>query len=190
MAVPGKEGERLEEVPGQRGHGGLARFAWETLQTFVIALVLALLIRQFAIESFVVDGPSMQPTLRTDERLLVNKMIYHLRPPRRGEVIVFRPPIDTDQDFVKRVVAVGGDTVQIRDGWVYVNGRRLDEPYVAYRGDVTTPPFKVPAGTVWVLGDNRPNSEDSRTFGEVSLADIRGEAILVWWPLWEAHLIH
>lgn len=169
---------------------GVGRFVWETLQTVLIALVLAIVIRHYAVESFVVEGPSMQPTLHSGERLLVNKLIYHLRPPRPGEIVVFKPPKPTDKDYIKRVIAVGGDVVQLRDGWVYVNGKRLSEPYVAFRSSGTTPPFQVPQGTIWVLGDNRPDSEDSRAFGEVPLANVKGEAVLVWWPLSDAQVLH
>lgn len=171
----------MNATPPQKSSPG--RAAWEVVQAILLALVLALLIRHYVVESFVVEGPSMEPTLYPGERLLVAKFVYYFRPPKRGDVIVFKPPKNTDKDYVKRIIAVGGDTVQLKQGYVYVNGERLDEPYVRFRSNTTTPPIQVPEGTVWVLGDNRPDSEDSRDFGEVPVSSIRGEAILIWWPL-------
>ena len=162
------------------------RDVWETVRAVLIAVVAALLIRQFVLETFQVQGFSMQPTLQNNERLLVNKFIYDFTQPKIGQIIVFLPPIPGDtQDFVKRVIAVAGDTVDMRNGIVYINGVRQPEPWLpaSYRDHYTmAQPLTVPTGDVWVLGDHRGASEDSRIFGFVPIRRIRGQAILVWWP--------
>lgn len=157
----------------------------EAVETVVIALLIALVIRTFVVEVFVVEGGSMEPTLHTGERLLVNKFIFNPwfgRKPQPGDIIVFRYPRQKDRDFIKRVVAVAGDRVEIRHGVVYVNGKPLDEPYLQYRDTGDWAPREVPPDSVWVLGDNRANSEDSRYFGEVPLENIKGLAFLRFWP--------
>lgn len=160
----------------------------EMIETVAVALVIALLIRHFVVEVFVVDGRSMEPTLVTGERLLVNKFVYRLRAPVQGEVIVFRYPRNPDRDFIKRVIGVTGDTVEVRDSTVYVNGEPLTEPYVRYQDPSNRPPVTVGADAVWVLGDNRNNSEDSRFFGQVPLDHIKGRAFLRFWPPGRWHL--
>jgi signal peptidase I len=158
----------------------------ETVWTVVVALVLALLIRQFVVESFVVQGVSMLPNLQNGEHLMVNKFVYDLHAPRIGDIIVFLPPpaAHTTQDFIKRVIAVAGDTVAVRNGLVYVNGRQQPEPYLpaSYLGGPNFPSETVPRGDVFVLGDNRKVSDDSRYFGFVPIANIRGQADFAWWP--------
>lgn len=165
----------------------VGRAVWETVQTVLIALLLALLIRQFVVESFVVQGHSMMPTLHSGERLLVNKFIYRLHGPRIGDIVVFLPPpaAHTTKDYIKRVIATGGDTVSMRDGQVYIDGKLQPEPYLpqSYRGVANFRAETVPKGDIFVLGDNRTNSEDSRYFGFVPLKNIRGMAMFAWWPL-------
>jgi signal peptidase I len=175
------EAEGRPDTGGRSGWGEL----WETVQAVVIAVVLALLIRQFVVETYRVDGVSMEPTLQNNERLLVNKFIFRFTKPKAGEIIIFKPPIPGEtQDFVKRVIAVGGQTFSMQNGVVYVNGQAQPEPWLpaSYRVG-TFAPVTVPPGDVWVLGDHRGDSEDSRVFGPVPLSSIQGEAILVWWPL-------
>ena len=98
--------------------------------SIVIAIVLAFIIRQFVVELYIVDGPSMRPTLQSQERLVVNKFIYDFRAPQKGEILVFEYPRDTSRDFIKRVIATPGDTIEIKDGRVYVNDQMLDEDYI------------------------------------------------------------
>ncbi len=164
----------------------------EVVETVVIALLIALVIRTFVVEVFVVDGRSMEPTLKTGERLLVNKFTYRLNEPQPGEVIVFRYPRQPDRDFIKRVMAVPGDKIEIKRGHVFVNGQEVAEPYLQFRGEGDWPVREVPPESVWVLGDNRNNSEDSRYFGEVPLKNIKGRAFFRFWPLgrWRAFDIH
>ncbi|HAY61816.1 MAG: signal peptidase I [Acidaminococcaceae bacterium] len=166
------------------------------LVSIIIAVALAFVIRTFIFEPYMVEGTSMYPTLVNHERLIVNKLGYFFRDPARNEIIVFRYPKDERRDFIKRVIAVGGDTVEMRDGKVLVNGKQIEEPYTwkedpkginhsNYRKSV------VPKGHVFVLGDNRNNSEDSR-FADVdfvSLKLVKGKAAFAFWPLDHARML-
>ncbi|MCL5038416.1 MAG: signal peptidase I, partial [Firmicutes bacterium] len=118
-----------------------------------------------------------------------NKLVYRWHEPERGDVVVFRYPLDPSRDFIKRVIAVGGDYVEIRLGQIYVNGQAIEEPYVANRDLQSYPKTRVPPGSIFVLGDNRRNSEDSRVFGAVELRYVKGKAFLVYWPFSEAQLL-
>lgn len=153
--------------------------------SILIAVLLAFFIRTFIIEPYMVEGPSMRPTLENHERLLVNKFIYMLSEPKKGEVIVFRYPSDPSRDFIKRVIATGGDTIEIRNGSVYVNGELKKEDYILERTKGSYIKSVVPLGHVFVMGDNRNNSEDSRfpDVGFVPFKLIKGKAIVVFWPL-------
>ena len=153
--------------------------------SMVSAVFVALLIRWFIVELYVVDGPSMQPTLQDGERLVVNKFIYHWRDPLKGEVIIFRYPRDHTRDFIKRVIAVGGDTIEIKDGHVFVNDALINEDYIAEKTRTEYPKQTVPVGTLFVCGDNRRNSLDSRfpDVGFVPLELVKGKAALIFWPV-------
>ena len=155
------------------------------LVAIVVAVVLAFVIRQFIVELYVVDGPSMRPTLQSRERLVVNKFIYRFRPPEKGEVLVFQYPRDPSRDFIKRVIATPGDTIEIREGRVLVNDQLLTEDYILEKTRSEYPKSTVPEGRIFVMGDNRNNSEDSR-FADVGFVPydlIKGKAILVFWPI-------
>lgn len=179
---PDRNHEQPPGMPSSRGRkSGWVNWLKEILETVVIALVLALLIRGFLVESFLVDGSSMLPTLESGERLLVNKLTYRLGEPEIGDIVVFRNPKEP-RDFIKRVVATPGQTVEIRDGRVHIDGEPLREDYLADPGHSFFPPTAVPEGHVFVLGDNRNNSEDSRFFGFVPVKNIKGKAMLVYWP--------
>ena len=155
----------------------------ETVETLILALVLTLLIRGFIMESFLVQGHSMEPTLHHGERLLVNKVLYRWREPVRGEIVVFRYPRDENTDFIKRVMGLPGETVELRLGRLYIDERPLHEPYIRQAGLSNMDPVTIPEGQVFVLGDNRTNSEDSRVFGPIDVGDIKGKAFIVFWPL-------
>ena len=153
--------------------------------SIVAAVVMALLIRTFVVELYIVDGPSMRPTLQHEERLVVNKFIYRIREPEKGEILIFKYPRDPSRDFIKRVIATAGDTIEIKEGRVYVNDQMLNEDYILEKTRTEYPKVTVPEGTIFVMGDNRNNSDDSRfaDVGFVPLDLIKGKAVVVFWPL-------
>ncbi|HHX77587.1 MAG TPA: signal peptidase I [Firmicutes bacterium] len=162
---------------------------WEWLKSIALAIVLALFIRFFVVEVFVVDGLSMMPTIRDDERLLVNKFIYLFQEPQRSDVIIFS--FTSERDFIKRVIGTAGDEVKIENGLVYVNGLALDEDYVMDPPRKDYGPVVVPEGSFFVMGDNRNASMDSRdpTVGMITKDRIKGKALIVFWPLDSIRLI-
>ncbi len=162
------------------------RWIGETILLVGLAFVLAMGIKTFVVQPFLIPSGSMEPTLQIGDRVLVNKFIYRFAQPKQGEVVVFISPDDKSTDFIKRVIAVGGQTVDIRDGMVSVDGKRLSEPYVNrqvvdhYNLDKAV---KIPQGQVWLMGDNRTNSRDSRFFGPRPASELLGEAFVIYWPL-------
>lgn len=161
-------------APAQRSH--LAREIVETiLLTALIFLVVNTLTGRFRIE-----GQSMEPNLHEGEYVLIDKVSYLLHAPARGDVIVFLRP--NERDFIKRIIGVPGDTVEVRDGQVYVNGTALDEPYLDQATISPLLPVHVETGRYFVMGDNRNNSSDSRAFGTIDAKDIVGRAWLIYWP--------
>ncbi len=165
-------------------------FFRELVETALIAIVLATVLRTFVIGSFFIDGHSMEPTLQDGDRVFVNKLVQHLGGINRGEIIVFQYPLDESRDFIKRVIALPGETVSIRHGEVFINGLLLPEPYLLGNGDYSNLPQRiVPPGQIFVLGDNRRNSDDSRSFGFVPVDNIKGKAFFRYWPLGSAMLI-
>lgn len=156
-------------------------FLREVLITLALALVIFFLI-QAAVQSSVIVYGSMEPNLHPGQRLLINKVIYKLHEPERGDVIVFPNPNNPDEDFIKRIIGLPGETIEIKDGVVYINGLRLDEPYIK---DPSSHPFseqKIAEDNYFVLGDNRNNSTDSRAGWTVPQQDIIGKAWLSTWP--------
>lgn len=188
LSAGAEEARRRPEYPTP---AGVWADVWETVRAVGIALVAALLIRQFVAQTYTVDGPSMEPNFHTGERVLVLRAAYDFGPPRPGQVIVFKPPIPSPDDFIKRVIAVGPATVQITQGQVYVNGVLQPDGFVypPYRGTGNYGPYQVQPGYVFVLGDHRTDSEDSRVFGEVPLGSIAGRVLLIWWPPADARLV-
>ncbi len=206
----------------------------EYVEAILIAVVLALLIRQFVVQAFKIPSGSMVPTLLVGDHLLVNKFIYRFREPRRGDIVVFKFPQDRETDFIKRVVALPGQEIALREGTLFIDGREVDDSHAVYepggrpgKGDLPT--FRVPAagdelrldgphtelyrhlianelgdrGTIvngrllidgkeavtyrvekdylFVMGDNRDNSYDSRFWGPVSVDDVVGRAMIIYW---------
>jgi signal peptidase I len=187
---------------------GLA-FLRELPVLLLIALGLALLIKTFLVQAFYIPSESMEPSLGVGDRVLVNKVVYHLHPPRRADVIVFEEPHPTDEpdrnifeafwhwltqglgvsasperDFIKRVIAVPGETIELKQGRVFINGRELAERYLSATVDRRDfPPTKVPPENLFVMGDNRTNSNDSRFgLGFIPNDKVVGRAFVVIWP--------
>ena len=163
----------------------LGEEAKDWIVSIATAIVLALIIRTFIVELYLVDGPSMRPTLQSAERLVVNKFIYRFREPQRGEILVFQYPRDPRRDFIKRVIAVPGDTIEIKDGQVYVNSQLMNEPYILSKTRGDYPLAEVPAGHIFVMGDNRPVSIDSRStsVGCIAEENIIGKVFLRVFPV-------
>lgn len=163
--------------------------ASDWLVSIIVAVALAFCIRTFLVEPYMVEGSSMYPTLVNHERLIVDKLSYFVTDPKKGEIVVFRYPKDESRDFIKRVIAVGGDTIEMRDGRVLVNGNMIEENYI-YKDDPKGSNRSnyrkavVPQDHIFVLGDNRNNSEDSR-FADVDFVPlklVKGRAVLAFWP--------
>ena len=169
----------------------LVREAREWANSIVVALILTLVIRTFVVQAYKIPSGSMIPTLLVGDKLFVNKYIYRFEPPKRGDIIVFKYPVDPKKDFIKRLVGLGGDEVEIRDGKIYVNQKVMDDPktfgkFYYYNHDPyggPREPIKVPADSYYVLGDNSANSTDSRFWGFVPKKNVLGRAIFRWWPL-------
>jgi len=155
------------------------------LRDIVISLSLAAVVIVFLYQPVKVEGTSMLPWLTDQERIFINKFIYHFETIQRGDVVVFWYPRDPAKSYIKRVIALPGETVRMEDGAVYVDGLQLQEPYVApeYRDQQNHGPVKVPPGEFYVLGDHRNSSNDSRTWGTVPRRFIYGRAVFAYWPL-------
>lgn len=156
--------------------------AWA--RDILLAIGLAMVIIVFLYRPVKVEGTSMAPLLVDQERIFINQFIYRFESIQRGDVVVFWYPLDRSKSFIKRVVALPGETVEIRDGAVYVDGRRLEEPYVPPRFADTTSygPMQVPPEHFFVMGDHRISSNDSRIFGPVARRYIYGRAVFAYWP--------
>ena len=163
----------------------------ETLDACLFAAILSLVIITFIVQAFYIPSGSMEPTLMIDDRILVAKFVYRLEPVHRGDVIVFRYPLNPQRDFVKRVIGLPGDRVGLKDGVVYVADRAISERGYTIKPDFGNyGPVIVPAHQYFVLGDNRNNSEDSRFFGYVPRANVIGKAMFIYWPLPRVGFVH
>ncbi len=164
----------------------------EWIKALLLAIVLAVVLRVLIVDNYIVDGDSMLPTLHDQDRVLVYKLGQKLgMMPKRGDIIVFQYAREPWRDFVKRVVGLEGDQIEIKEGKLYVNGKAQLEPYLTAPMLGSYGPEIVPAGRVFVMGDNRNFSMDSRDpqVGMVTLDSIKGEAIVVYWPLKTLRLI-
>jgi len=197
---------RAEEKP--KG-GSLTRFLIEALIILGLAAVVAIIIQSFFIKAFLIPSSSMSPTLQIGDRVMVEKVTYYFTKPHRGDIIVFRyPPSDPralntnnvfywpfqqmgetlhithrgTTPYVKRVIGTEGETVELRKGKLYVNGKRIEEKYIVDDGS-DYGPVEVPKGMLFCLGDNRPNSRDSRFWGMVPIRAVIGRVFMRWWPL-------
>src|SRR5919199_5532747 len=178
-------GTTSEEHPGPRSSkksGGFLEFLIIFLVTF--ALVFGF-VRPFVVEAFYIPTESMVPTLEVGDRVFVNKFVYRFREPERGDIVVFRSVEGDEEDLIKRVVAGPGGEVTVEGGRLLVDGEPQSEPFLnrAFPPDESSyGPTRVPEGEVFVMGDNRANSRDSRFFGPVPLENIEGEAFASFWP--------
>jgi len=169
-----------EQAPAESSRGKAVRFFVDVVETLVFSLLLFAVINSLTAR-IRVDGLSMEPTLHSGEFVIVNRLAYRLGQPKIGDVIVFHPPTDPEQEYIKRVIGLPGDEVVISKKQVRVNGRLLDEPYIA------APPrydssWTVPQDSLFVLGDNRNNSSDSHAWGPVPMQNVVGKAVVVYWP--------
>jgi len=179
----------------------------EYAEAIVIAILIAVFIRTFIVQAFKIPSGSMKPTLEIGDHILVNKLSYGVKipylrktmiptgEPKRGDIAVFIYPVDKSKDFIKRVIGVGGDVVEIRNKKVFVNGTAIGDPYAVHNEEVIFPksiqprdnfgPVKVPEGTIFAMGDNRDQSYDSRFWGFVKLEDVIGKAFIIYWS-WDS----
>ncbi len=195
-AGPGEEPERPPETPRRRRHRAFVE--WGIILVAVVGCTF--LLRTFVVQSFWIPSVSMAPTLQVGDRVIVNKLSYRIHSVHRGDIVVFaRPPLENQAyaDLVKRVIGLPGETISSRDGHIYIDDRRLAEPWLppgpdsfsgALPGDPNPEynlpgPVKIPPGEYYVMGDNRTDSEDSRFFGPIPEGLIVGRAVAVVWPL-------
>jgi signal peptidase I len=173
----------------------------EYTEAILVAVLLALLIRTYVVQAFKIPSGSMIPTLLVGDHILVNKFIYQFTDPKRGDVIVFKFPVDESRDFIKRIIAVGGEDLFIKDQKIYINCkppdescRPIDDPWGKWGeglGMSESTSVHVPPGSYFVMGDNRNNSQDSRYWGFVKREKLKGRAFLIYWSwdsdqgLWE-----
>jgi signal peptidase I len=206
------EAEREDHAPKHRApkeeeHGGFLGFFRELPGLIIIAFLLALLIKTFLVQAFFIPSQSMVPTFKVGDRVLVNKLVYDFGEPQRGDIIVFEDPHGAEpqrnplaavwnwlteglgfntgiqQDYIKRVIGVPGDVIVMKKGDVTINGEPIEEPYLRQAGNDEYGPYTVPEDHVFVMGDNRPNSSDSRAgLGPIPLEKIVGKAFVLLWP--------
>jgi len=180
----------------------------ETIEAIIVAFLIAMVIRTFVIQAFKIPSGSMIPTLQIGDHILVNKFLLGnpvdipftninlfympgIRKPQRGDIIVFKYPVDTERDFIKRAIGIEGDVIESKDKTIYVNGRKLVEPYSQHVDDNIKPrdmdrrdnfgPIIVPKDAIFFMGDNRDQSYDSRFWGFVDVHQIKGKAIIIYW---------
>ncbi len=184
--------EQADQPAARPGAGRrLLRFLREIVETVLPAILIAVLINVFVGQATRVEGQSMEPNLYSDQRLVVEKVSYRFHGPQRFDIVVLEMPSQGDELLIKRVIGLPGETVEIKEGQVYVNGEPLEEPFTAeqtqpgHYGQVTVPPLHV-----YVLGDNRDRSNDSRSFGPVPISSIVGRAWLSYWPLEKVGFVH
>jgi len=179
----------------------------EYAEAIIIAILIAMFIRTFIVQAFKIPSGSMKPTLQIGDHILVNKFIYGVKvpflrntiipvgDPKRDDIVVFIYPQDRSKDFIKRVVGVSGDTIEIKNKKIYINGKAYNDQYGVYVDQYIIPgslqprdnfaPFTVPPNAVFVMGDNRDQSYDSRFWGVVDLRDVMGKAFIIYWS-WDS----
>jgi signal peptidase I len=185
------ERDESPQAPHPGAGKRVLRLLREVLETVLPAILIALLINVFIGQATRVEGQSMEPNLHSDQRLVVEKVTYRFHGPQRYDIVVLKLPNQSDELLIKRVIGLPGETVEIRSGQVFVNDKPLDEPFVdeetlpGRNGQVTVPPLHV-----YVLGDNRNHSNDSRSFGPIPIENIVGRAWLSYWPPEDLGVVH
>jgi signal peptidase I len=185
---PAAQPETAKPLPERLADPARGAF-WLDIQVWIrdifVSLAIAAVVIVFLYQPVKVEGTSMMPWLQDQERIFVNKFVYNFDEVGRGDVIVFRFPLDPSKSYIKRVVGVGGDVIQIVTGQLFVNGESVDEWYVPdeYRDPSSHPAVVVPEGHLYVLGDHRNTSNDSRMWGTVPLPFVTGKAVFAYWPL-------
>ncbi len=167
-------------------------FLKEMLTIIITAFILAMILRTFVVEGRIIPSGSMLPTLQIQDRVMVNKFIYYFKEPQRGDVVVFEPPeaIGSEQDYIKRVIGLPGETVEMKEGQVFVNDKPLTEPYIPEILNYEYGPVVVPEGSLLVLGDNRNHSFDSHLWNAWLTEDhLKGKAFMVYWPIKHINLL-
>ena len=170
----------------------IKEFLKEMVSIVIIAFIIAMLLRTFIIEGRIIPTGSMLETIQLQDRVMVSKFIYKFKSPQRGEIVVLEPPeaLHTDLDYIKRIVALPGESVEVKDHKVYIDGKALVEPYLKEEIDYEYGPVVVPDNSLLVLGDNRNNSFDSHKWDEwLTIDHIKGKAFMVYWPLNRIHLL-
>lgn len=167
----------------------LGKWLLEVGETVLPAIVIAVLINLFLAQATRVYGSSMEPNLYTDQRLVVEKISYHLHSPQRGDVVVIRMPRQGPELLIKRIIGLPGETIEVREGQVYIDGQAIQEDYLTQPTNGTYGPLTIPAGQVFVMGDNRGASNDSRSFGPVEFERLVGRAWVSYWPIEQLGLI-
>lgn len=162
---------------------------FDFLQGIVVVLALLVMVYLFIMSPQEINGASMEPNFHNGEYILTNKVLYKFRQPVRGDIVIFKSPMNKEIDYIKRIIGLPGDTVSLKNNAIYVNGQKVEEPYLApdvviFGGSYLQEgqSVVVPPGSYFVLGDNRPHSSDSREFGPIALEDFIGVAILRYWP--------
>lgn len=182
--------EKYETDQEEKGsENGLSREIWEWIKAIVFAVSMALIIRLVLFTPIVVDGESMLPTLQDGERLIVNKVVYLLGEPERGDIVVFHA--SPGKDWIKRVIGEPGDLIEVHDGQLYINGELFSEPYLDQETTYRMENFRVrvPENELFVMGDNRANSRDSRSIGTIPIESVVGRAEFVFWPIKEFRFV-
>lgn len=192
--APVVESESMGRLERRFGRTGASVVEWASV--IAAAILIALVVKIFLFQAFYIPSPSMYPTLKEGDRVLVNKLSYKLHDVGRGDVIVFQRPPSEDPssipDLIKRVIALPGESIAFEGGAVYIDGQKLDEPYLpaGVTSDADFTPYRctlaepcvIPPGDVWVMGDNRSDSKDSRYFGPIQQSSIVGRAFVKVWP--------
>lgn len=165
-------------------------FVLDFLETIVVALSIFVVVYLFIMQPHEIKGSSMEPNFQDKEYILTDKISFRIHSPNRGDVVIFKAPVNPDVDYIKRVIGLPGDRVKVQYGFVYVNGEKLNEYYLRDTTSLFSGSFMsegvevlVPEGKIFVMGDNRPHSSDSRQFGPVPISDVIGRAFIRYWPV-------